>query len=660
MPCASFDVFDTTLIRRVVAPSEVFRLLGERLAARAGLQADNEAVEEFVHTRSEAERRARRTASREEVTLAEIWQQLVSLNGSGPLRVTVADASAELALESELLGPVVATCDRIHRERAAGHRILFVSDTYFPRDFVSAALTRAGVFESGDGLYLSSELGVTKHSGGLFLHVLATEKIPAHEILHFGDHPISDVERPLGLGLRAEHCRSTALSAAESVLVQQRPGRSPLWLRTAGQLRYARAGVSAPATSPAALLVERQLGPLLSLFAEWVLHAAQTDGVRRLYFASRDARLTWTVCRQLAARRGLDLDCRYLRVSRRSLLLAASGSASARELSWLRRDYERPTVNQLLARLHRPRDAAFLAAWQTRYPTWTPDRPVVSSAEWEAFFAEVSATPFADGLRAEISTRRDAALTYLRSESFDNAVPAGFVDVGWYLFSFAALNRFRSAVTSDGILRGYFLGLRNGRLTPAESGMTRALFRQPAPDLPAAYRHRWLSQRDQFIEHLFGLADHPSVTGYDRSGTVQYDSANSPEHQCFFAELEAALVAYVDRNTDLWAEWAHSPDDLTAAFNEILEAGCQLPDGDLVRALHALSWNMDQTGLDARSVIQLYTWNELLIEAGLRREVAPVARIWPEASWAATPQLRRTAFKFERALRRLIGRFSRS
>jgi hypothetical protein len=73
----SFDVFDTALVRRTAFPSDVFRLVGQRIASEVGCPANREFIEDFVASRLQAEQMS--LAGREEATLDAIWIKLRDL-----------------------------------------------------------------------------------------------------------------------------------------------------------------------------------------------------------------------------------------------------------------------------------------------------------------------------------------------------------------------------------------------------------------------------------------------------------------------------------------------------------------------------------------------------------------------------------------------------
>ena len=345
----SFDVFDTCAVRRVGAPSDLFRVIGELLANRVGIVCDEVFAQEFVEARCEAERRAHRQSNREEATLQEIWHQLGVL--FGPEKLQGIDGPAlELEAENLSLCPIEPTRERIARERALGRQILFISDTHHPGSFLEHWLRTNGFASEKDRVYVSAEAGRTKRSGTLFHHVLEQERLQPAELLHIGNDPIADLQVPDRLGIRTELFTRSRLESLERLLLEKRPLRGQLWISTSAELkcrRLAQAG-SNVAKSAHQTFVEQFLGPFCCTFGHWVLNKAAADGVERLYFASRDARLLWPVCQILARSRNLSVDLRYLMVSRQALRLPLVSQLTPAEVPWVRESRAPATLSRLL------------------------------------------------------------------------------------------------------------------------------------------------------------------------------------------------------------------------------------------------------------------------------------------------------------------------
>jgi hypothetical protein len=70
--------------------------------------------------------------------------------------------------------------------------------------------------------------------------------------------------------------------------------------------------------------------PLVVGFVSWVLQSAEAAGIRRLFFLSRDGEVLHDIACLLQADRGLQVDCRYIHVSRRSMGLSRAGIPAPR------------------------------------------------------------------------------------------------------------------------------------------------------------------------------------------------------------------------------------------------------------------------------------------------------------------------------------------
>ena len=342
----SYDVFDTALIRRVPVPSDVFRIIAERIAKETWRKSDRHFIEEFAAARIEAERVAAMTSAKEEITLAEIWAALTLLLPNLPPHV---GPDFEITAEEAAIvaNPLVAAS--IAESRRTGQRITFVSDTYLPADFVRSQLLGHGVAEPQDGCYVSSEFGVTKRSGGLFKILMEREFAACSEIRHFGDNAEADVAIPFRLGIAASHVRAEGLNTVEQNLLRGCLSSPLTTLRLAGSMRVARVTQNQDERSIAEL-TGSFLGPITTVWACWVLASAERDSIQRLYFVSRDAYLLWRAASVLASEFG-NIDCRYLQISRQAIMLPTVSEISESELSWIHHAWETPRLDIILAKL---------------------------------------------------------------------------------------------------------------------------------------------------------------------------------------------------------------------------------------------------------------------------------------------------------------------
>src|SRR5207237_809039 len=159
----------------------------------------------------------------------------------------------------------------------------------------------------------------------------------------------------------------------------------------------------------------------------------------RVYFAARDGHLVWRAARVLAPRFG-NIDCRYLKISRQSVLFPAIEEISPHGIPWLLRSWEVPQLDRLIHKLG--------LHWHEVAQAFAPlaqdeggSKKLATDEEWREFWAVVQTPPVKDLIAARIGERRDTTLAYLRAEGLCDDLPIGIADLGWYLTVQTALQK---------------------------------------------------------------------------------------------------------------------------------------------------------------------------------------------------------------------------
>jgi FMN phosphatase YigB (HAD superfamily) len=643
----SFAVFGPCLVRTAGAPSEAIRAIGRVVAVRLGVADVESFAEDFIEWRREAEQRARWQAERGEPRLAEIWSELKRIVDCSGLQ-DIDGVALELEVERQMLRPIQKTRARISLEREAGRRILFVTDSPLPRDFITDVLRCAGMAVVGDPIYVSSELGLSKRNGTLFRHVQAAEQITVTRWCHVGDDSGADYDAAKRLGVEAEHSVYSRPQAVERLLLRNRPPDSRSWVEATGALMASRLASDRSPRDAADKLVDQFLGPFLCVFGHWILRRAAADGRKRLYFAARDGRLLHSVCRVLAQQAGDNFDLRYLYVSRQAVLFPAMTDISPAGVPWLRRDYETPTLANLLAKLEL-NHADCEEEWRRYCPEWNANTVVQAPLEWAAFWKLVQSPKIRARIFAAAHKRLINAQAYFTSAGLRDPAPAGFVDLGWFLTCQAGLNRICGGLRPFGSLNGYYLGLKLGRLGPAEAGEATAVFRERSDDLPDAPHLAWL-RRHYLVEQVVSLADHPAVRGYGPDGKVEFATSSHQVNPEKFRRLEDSLISYVTTSGSVWQCIARDEAQTALFLGTLLNDFFAHPSRSCVEALRDVAFAPNSRGRGAGNLIQPYTWTQTL-----RACITPRSqqgerhssnwRWWPEASAVATPRGRRALYE---------------
>jgi FMN phosphatase YigB (HAD superfamily) len=638
----SFDVFDTCLVRSTAFPSDVFQQIALDLRGSLEPLLGSEFVEHFSAARINAEARAFRTTSLEEVTLDEIWHQLAEMI---PGIDETEGKQAELALERKILRANGEILMAVNEARKKGFKVVFTSDTYLPGDFIKENLQSHGLSRDGDSFYISSELGLTKRSGNLFNHLLAHEQVPPSLITHVGDNPRSDKEVPQRLGISTKQIVSTQLSSPERSLLSGE-AIDPLTVsKLSGAMRAFRLRVPRSEQSAVAQdFVSEFLGPFMLTFAAWTLSQAKADRCARLYFLSRDCYLLSRVAAVLTKSFG-GVDCRYLQVSRQALCLPSVVELSFAGMPWITRAWEKPSLDRLLAKLEI--DVSQIDGNLLRLASAEGgDRTLQSTEDWNRFWAGINEEPIRTKLRNTIAHRRRAATAYFVLQGLmDEGVPWAVVDLGWWLTCQKALSDVLRIQDPHCCVRGYYLGLQSGRNSPAESGHARGLFYGLAPDKVGQVSSPEVFERVTVLEHVLGCAPHGTVRRYEFEN-------DQPNPQCeelpdrskaVFAELEILCLEFCRDNMDL-AENLSRPQIARHVIDKLLTSCFANPKPGWVHFLRPIEVSMDQNNIGAVPLARPYTSSELIasfLPSGLRNLLFPNPPIthWPEADLAIAPSL---------------------
>lgn len=505
----SVDVFDTCITRTFAYPRDLFYALGLRLAPTTlGAIERHRFASRFQQRRIRAEKLAYRQAGRHP-NLAEIYARFRALRGLtlGPGALV----RAEITLERESLYPIPAMVAHIRQLRAAGHRIIFVSDTHLPRDVLGPMLRQFGVMQPQDTLYASCDVGCSKHNGTLFEHVLRTEDLQPSQLIHHGDNVLDDVRMPRQCGIEAHHVIDGALTSREQKIAGThrrlqlpRPPAASFLAGFARRLRLTMANEPNQSPHPLDPILQTIIVPFLLAHVLWVLDDACQRGIRRLYFVARDGEVLLHIAEALQDRQR-DIDLRYLYGSRRAWV-PASISSNDDDWMWsIAVTGEECTPKSLTSRLGlsgADRVAMQNLAAENGY-SWGTRLTTAGACQFLAHMLQHA--DIRNRIDATASTSREDAIRYFRQEGLLTAENWALVDAGWSLNCQAALRRILRAGSATTSVAGYYIGLAKDHLSTTQAGLARP-FVEGAGSI--------FARRRAVVEHSFLASTHASTRGY--------------------------------------------------------------------------------------------------------------------------------------------------
>ena len=314
MKLASFDIFDTTLIRKCGKPGNIFYILAHKL-----YPSDKAKREDFLLWRKGAESDARRSNPGKDVTIEDIYasDELKGFDEYTPAQLIEAEKNVEAV--NLIANPAIK--ETICKKREEGYIICFISDMYLPSAMLKEVLKREGCIKSDEVVYVSCEYNARKSNSVLYQRL--KEQLKPQEWEHFGDHAVSDIKMAKRHGIKATKV-NTNFSNAEKSTIMPRDNRMHYESSIlAGLSRAARIHFGNDAyTTIAADFV----APAYIPYVHFVIETAKEKRVKTLYFLSRDSYILQRIAEQLPHE---GIEFRYLFVSRKSLLLPYLHNATA-------------------------------------------------------------------------------------------------------------------------------------------------------------------------------------------------------------------------------------------------------------------------------------------------------------------------------------------
>ena len=516
MKLASFDIFDTTLIRKCGNPGNIFYILAHKL-----YPSDKAKRDDFLLWRKGAESEARKRAPGKDVTIEEIYN---SEEIAGFAEYTSAQLiEAEKCIEAENLIANPAIKETICKKREEGYIICFISDMYLPSDFLKKVLEKEGCIGHDEQVYVSCEYNARKSNGALYKKL--KEELKPQQWEHFGDHAVSDVKMAKQNGIKATKV-NTDFTTAEKGTMQPRSNRHYYESSIlAGLSRAARIHFGNDAyTTIAADFV----APAYIPYVHFVLKTAKERGIKTLYFLSRDSYILQKIAEQLP-HEGIEL--RYLFVSRKALLLPYLHNATADKFLAVqdKRTIRGKAVKELATSLGTSSEEL-----KEKFGIeFNFDK--IATKEQEATFLNAifsNESKYLPALNERAKEKRTLQNSYFTQEGVFSNDTTAMVDVGWLGTTRLMIN---SILKEEGCPETtfFYYGVR-GDVMHCQYG-----------NYYSYYSPQQLStEGTTLIENYFSASPYPSTIGYKQNGNeiapIFKDDSEYTENEIIKSNIAAA------------------------------------------------------------------------------------------------------------------------
>lgn len=511
---ASYDVFETVLFRKIGSLSSMSYELGRRTQSQGYLSISPEV---FSRARIKAEKRAFENAGGLDsyVSLQQIYRELAFA-----FRIDNSLAEKILSMELELESETILPCDKILQEiennRVNNRKIIFVSDTYFSPEFIKQQLAQHGAYREDDSLYVSSQLGKSKHTGSLYDYIVKQEGVSALSITHRGNHVWSDSGAARKSGLGIEPFLDGNFNRYESILDQGNWETGGISGILASASRLSRLSITGDTVRSRVLrdISAGVAGPIITDIIIWILRRAHQSGLKKIFFVSRDGQVFVNAARTIARKLNFDIDISYLYGSRQAWLLPSVSEFTVEVINdiypekfdvWFR------SVQTILARFEiKPEEVSRqLEDTGFRKGLWESRLSKDQNDKLRRLIMEDSSIQ--DLILHKAQQRREDLIQYLKQEGAIGE-NFGFVDLGTGATLHNALSAVLASVDQP-TPTSFYLGRRTN-------------IKDIGYGLPEVYLNDGCEQLGYFIDsvtfllEMFCCADHGGVTGYTKKGNI--------------------------------------------------------------------------------------------------------------------------------------------
>lgn len=433
----SFDIFDTLIKRNVNNPTDIFLIVQKKFNKKS-----NKLINNFLEKRKEAAVRATNLSNKNEITLDDIYEYFsncINKNELNQLKTLEMETELEFCQINKRIENFYNYC------LEQGKKILLISDTYLPRFFIETMLEKNNI-RKYQGLYVSSEYGITKASGKLIQFVLKELKIKGKELCHIGDNFRSDILIPRLFGIKTFYVNKNFKYTQFEKIEKRNKDVEKEILHSFINNNY-------PIDSSYYFQVGYEaFGIALYGFSQWIIENIKKDGLDTIYFLSRDGYIVKKVFDII--NNNPNIISKYLYVSRRSLsAIFLSTIKSPKDLIkekiiFIRR-YE--TKKSLLQKLGLKPNDYLRNSEEANELVKRED--IYSSTEFMEFFDKIY-----DDVIYNALIERENLKGYLNENIKSSRF--GIVDVGWHGSVQDNLGRFYKEVEcSNKEIMGYYFGL---------------------------------------------------------------------------------------------------------------------------------------------------------------------------------------------------------
>jgi len=425
MNLASFDIFDTILIRKCGRPENIFYLMARRLFPE-----DEPRGAAFIAWRKRAEEIACKKNNSANISFHQIYESFDEKDFNLK-KEYVSNMEKEIEWENLITNPEVE--NSIKRKRIEGYHICFISDMYLDSVFLKHIFEKNDIILPEEEIFVSCEHNSRKSTGKLFEIVRA--KLNPDKWEHYGDNYISDYKYPKKMGIQASQVDTGYTKAEELLLNKYKYYRFQSELSI--YIGFQRAARIVGGDNSFSEIAADFVAPVYISYILFVLEQARKYQIKRLYFVNRDGYLLMKIA-EMFIQEYPEIEIKYIFISRKAIAPA----------SFIRLDPDllveimNPQtligrkVTELLSYLDINREHLSEMGIGFKYER------ITNSTDANDFTDKIFHSEYTPFWEKKIKQSRKIFRQYLDQEGVTDGVNSAMVDLGWYGSTRLMLNRF--------------------------------------------------------------------------------------------------------------------------------------------------------------------------------------------------------------------------
>lgn len=561
----SFDIFDTVIVRKILSPSDIFRIVESIYKKKYGELSFN-----FSEIRSKAESKAKIKLDKICIGLSEIYEYIRSsydldIETINKLKLLEIDIELKLCTKNEYIFSFYQYCIECNKQ------IIFTSDMYLPETVIGEILHKNG-YTKYHSLFVSSVIGKSKSQGAIYPHIINSLSCRASQILHIGDYFYADVINSSKFGITPYFYQKTSelgfkkneFNILRKLYDKELSISDSIYFATIFNKHFTHRATKKEITSYE--FGYTYCGILYLGYIKWLTKQVNEQGIKKVFFLARDGYMMHKIYNMINKSSHVP-PSEYMYASRRAINIPTiQDSLDSFSMNILCNFIPNLNVEDYLNRVHLKADrhiekiqrAGFI---DKKHIIKTEDDKVKLATLFQSLSAEVC---------KNTAIERDVLVKYLDKIGFTKTEKIAIVDIGWRGTTQHSLEKLMSFMDKSPEIVGYYLGTFSKAKEFVDKGLAMSGYSCNL-SLPK-WNYDVLNNCVEMFEFIFS-APHGSVINFEENnGAIKpvFESANiSAKKSQMISELQKGAEDFVRDFTEVEAATIEVDIDAKSALSPI-------------------------------------------------------------------------------------------